>query len=363
MKPPCLITATLFVFIILASSCSGFQKAPFSHGFKQVLSELDGPTNNFKKSTFSKTTVISKMNHSIKFPSRGGSALNGVNPELVVNSFSNSPFVLSSIIYAMTNVLGFVISIFTGSHLHLDLLGTGAFTLASLPNILAPSSTRVLISSSAVGIWGAKLASFLFFRALKVKTDVRLEDTLSTTGGTTSFWFISLLWGVICSLPHTLGSTSSIEGSPVTLTIGVIVYMLGLLTETKADFQKWSFKENNPGKFCNEGLWSISQHPNFFGNLLIWSGIYIMNVDSLIQPMGEDGGIISQVWGTRRAWIALLSPLFMWTLFYGQSSGAITNTLELASKKYGSDASYQSYIKNVPLIIPSVLSWLKKLFS
>jgi hypothetical protein len=50
--------------------------------------------------------------------------------------------------------------------------------------LFSSACTRVTVSSAAVCIWGVKLAGFLFFRALKVKTDGRLDDTLSTTSGT-----------------------------------------------------------------------------------------------------------------------------------------------------------------------------------
>ncbi len=196
---------------------------------------------------------------------------------------------------------------------------------------------------------------------------------LSFNVSTAGFWVISLLWGIICSLPHTLGTTSSNPGSPITLTIGTAMYVLGLVTESLADYQKFQFKNQNPGKFCNVGLWSVSQHPNFFGNLLLWFGIFIMNADSLIvvaqsSSAGVEGsggggisGIFSTLWESRRVAIALLSPLFMWTLFNGQASGSIANSVELANAKYGKDPSYQSYVENVPLIVPNLLAWLKKL--
>ena len=109
-------------------------------------------------------------------------------PEIPISIFSNAPLNQSSLIFLGTNALGFAISVLTGSHLHLDLLGTGAFALASLPTLLSSAScTRVALSSAAVFTWGTKLASFLFFRALKVKTDGRLDETLSTVGGTCKF--------------------------------------------------------------------------------------------------------------------------------------------------------------------------------
>jgi len=297
------------------------------------------------------------------FRPRGGQITSASGTELSLfdpSIFNNAPFTQSISIYTGINLLGFAISILTGSHLHLDLLGTGAFAIASLPALFSSACTRVTVSSAAVCIWGVKLAGFLFFRALKVKTDGRLDDTLSTTSGTFGFWFISLVWGVICSLPHTIGTTSTSPGSPITLAIGGTVFVLGLATESLADYQKWCFKMTKPGQFCNEGLWSISQHPNHFGNLLLWSGILIMNSDSLIGS-GGDGNFLSTLWSARRLLVALLSPMFLWALFSGQANGTITNTVELANNKYGKDPAYQAYLKSVPKIIPNIRNWMKQL--
>jgi steroid 5-alpha reductase family enzyme len=169
----------------------------------------------------------------------------------------------------------------------------------------------------------------------------------------------------VCSLPHTLGTTTTNPGSPITLAIGGTVYLLGLATESMADYQKWTFKSNNPGQFCNVGLWSVSQHPNFFGNLLLWTGILIMNADSLIQIEGGGEDIVSNtlavLWGSKRFALACLSPLFMWTLFSGQANGSITNAVELAASRYGEDPNYNKYIAAVPQIVPNIFSWLKQL--
>lgn len=340
------------LLVISFSQSSAFQKViTVAINKKQVSSPL-GPQ---------KVQAIDNLK--TVYPLRGGSNLSAVGPSAPFVTFDGGPLNVSTGIFLIVNSIGFIISVVTGSNLHLDLLGTGAFTIAALPNLLKPTSLRVFLSSSAVAIWGTKLASFLFFRALKVKTDGRLEDTLSTTAGTASFWFISFLWGVLCSLPHTIGTTSSNTGSPISLAIGSVLYLLGLMTETKADYQKYIFKQTNPGNYCNYGLWSVSQHPNFFGNMLLWLGIYVMNFDSLIETAQEGDNILSTIWCTRRAWLALISPLFMWALFNGQASGSITNSVELANKKYGSDVGFKKYINEVPLIIPNLFQWLKQLFS
>jgi len=85
-----------------------------------------------------------------------------------------------------------------------------------------------------------------------------------------------------------------------------------------------------------------------------------MNSDSLIES-GGDGGILSIVWGARRLMLALATPLFLWTLFSGQANGTITNAVEMANDKYGKIPGFQDYVKNVPKIIPNIISWMKQL--
>jgi len=287
-----------------------------------------------------------------------------------------TPLILSTKVLSASNALGLVVSLLTGSHLHLDLIGTGAIGLAAAVPLLSSAGNpqSVLLSSSAVILWSVKLASFLLFRATKLGNDARLDVTLSTVGGAVGFWAVSFIWGLVCSLPHTLGSTMTsvpnVSQSSVPLVVGSLIYALGLATETVSDLQKWNFKQSNPGIFCDTGLWAISQHPNFFGNLLVWSGILIMNLNGLIDPPSAMGGgdtsaissFLSLLCRSRRLLLALLSPLFMWTLFSGQATGSITNSLEAATKKYGSDPNYQKYIKEIPLIVPDMISWLGSLF-
>ena len=153
------------------------------------------------------------------------------------------------------------------------------------------------------------------------------------------------MWGVVCSLPHTLTlglpPVKPVRSLGVLGFTGVALFALGFGIETLSDFQKYNFKQEaaNRGKFCDTGLWASSQHPNYFGNLCLWGGIFLLNFPVLVKAPGALG-------------LACLSPLFMVSLFYGQASGTITNTVELAEKKYGADPRYQAYVERVPLIVP-----------
>eukprot|EP00929_Paragymnodinium_shiwhaense_P102453 TRINITY_DN65648_c0_g1_i1.p1 TRINITY_DN65648_c0_g1~~TRINITY_DN65648_c0_g1_i1.p1 ORF type:complete len:356 (-),score=27.57 TRINITY_DN65648_c0_g1_i1:220-1287(-) len=255
------------------------------------------------------------------------------------------------------NALGFLISLATGSHLHLDLIGTGAFVFAALLSRGTGLASRV--STAAVVLWGTRLAAFLFYRALQVQHDARLEVLLETASGAFTFWLISFVWGFVCLLPHALGAAPTVAQQPskigaIGLT-GLLLFAWGLGWEVVADWQKYWFAQDpaNQGHFCNVGLWALSQHPNYFGNLCLWTGIVLLNLPAIasFQPIAGSStkGLIVRC--TRIA-AGFLCPLFLALLFSGQASGSVGTARDLAMKKYGGDPSFLSYIRDVPLIFP-----------
>ena len=271
-----------------------------------------------------------------------------------------NPFWKSIEVFALVDfVVGFFVSICTGSHLHLDLVGTGAFAIAALPYLWS-SVAHIRWSSAAVFLWATKLALFLFYRATQVKHDNRLTDLLASPQGSFQFWFITFVWNIVASLPYLLGLNSDRDNS-WTLASGGALYLIGLTIESLADAQKYFFKQQSSaaGKFCNVGLWKYSQHPNWFGNLLLWTGILVMNLPALIDPLpavGADNetvtGLMLRLWSVRKLLLACLGPGFLWLFFNGQATGSITNSVELANVKYGNNPEYVKYTKEVPLIIP-----------
>ena len=143
------------------------------------------------------------------------------------------------------------------------------------------------------------------------------------------------------ALPHTLsmGITGGANANNSKFLVGGgIVYAVGLLFESLGDYQKWSFKQSHKGQFCNVGLWSLSQHPNWFGNLTLWIGILIMNAPALLQVTtatsstatttsitGKITSLLKPIVKHWRFGLALLGPIFLWSLFLragdGQSDG------------------------------------------
>lgn len=258
--------------------------------------------------------------------------------------------------FATVNVLGFAVSVATGSHLHLDLLGTGAF----LPAAWATRRQDRISTISAIAIllWAGRLASFLFYRALQVRHDIRLDAMLSTTGGALGFWLVSFVWGFICLLPHTLGAGSHSRPRWGSVSIaGGVLFLWGFAWEVLADWQKWWFKHDpgNVGHFCDVGLWGLSQHPNYYGNLCFWTGILILNLPAI---MGARTGKVDfrgrALASLGRLALATLCPMLLTALFFGQASGRISNNVQLMSSMFGTDPAYRAYVERVPLIIPRV---------
>jgi len=75
--------------------------------------------------------------------------------------------------------------------------------------------------------------------------------------------------------------------------IGAAVWWVGFLGESIADRQMKRFREQNPGKTCDVGLWRYSRHPNYFFESVLWWGYFLV-------ALGSPGG-----------WITIYCPLLM----------------------------------------------------
>ena len=87
---------------------------------------------------------------------------------------------------------------------------------------------------------------------------------------------------------------------------GIIIWLLGMGIEVAADFQKSAFKNDpsNKGKFIRTGIWAHSRHPNYFGEITLWVGVFIAAAPAL------------EGW----QWVTILSPILT-TLLLTKVSG------------------------------------------
>jgi len=117
---------------------------------------------------------------------------------------------------------------------------------------------------------------------------------------------------------------------------GLLVFSLGFSIEISADWQKSNFRKNPKNKelFITSGLWKYARHPNYFGEIVLWTGISLMSFSSLNN------------W----QYVTLISPLFTYLLLVYISGVRILEASGI--EKWGHLESYQQYIRSTPSLVP-----------
>ena len=161
-------------------------------------------------------------------------------------------------------------------------------------------STRQTLLALMVGIWGVRLGAYLAKRNLGHGEDWRYKAMRKKKGA--SFGIISLvtvfgLQGVlmwIVSLPVMFGNSDSSPGIGPIAVIGIMVWAVGFAFEAIGDLQLARFKRDpsNAGKVMQTGLWSLTRHPNYFGNALLWWGIGIVGAETGSGVIGFIGPVV-----------------------------------------------------------------------
>ncbi|XP_031090539.1 uncharacterized protein LOC115995595 isoform X6 [Ipomoea triloba] len=167
-----------------------------------------------------------------------------------------------------------------------DFAGTTNFIVLSILTLVLKGSWhfRQVILSMLVVIWGLRLGLFLLMRILQWGEDRRFDGKRDQLGRLAIFWTFQAIWVWTVSLPVTVINASdnqpSLHAGDI---IGWIMWSLGILVEITADQQKLKFKssQENRRKWCSVGLWKYSRHPNYFGEIFLWWGIFVASTPVL----------------------------------------------------------------------------------
>ena len=140
---------------------------------------------------------------------------------------------------------------------------------------------RSLLIYGCIMIWTIRLGGFLFWRVLKDGHDKRFKTILPSFTQLLMTWTLSAAWVFIQSLSALVALTviTSVEMGLIGW-FGLALWIFGFGFEVLADHQKTKFKADpaNEGKFITGGLWDVSRHPNYFGEIVLWLGITVMAV-------------------------------------------------------------------------------------
>ena len=145
------------------------------------------------------------------------------------------------------------------------------------------------ITSSLVTIWGMRLAWHIQARHRNKPEDERYAKWREEWGRSfylRSYFQVFLLQGFLLylvSLPVTAINLRPGGGGGWFLGLGLCLWLFGFIFETVADWQLSSFlkKPEGKGKLMRSGLWSYSRHPNYFGEVTQWWGIWVIALSSV----------------------------------------------------------------------------------
>lgn len=188
--------------------------------------------------------------------------------------------------------------------------------------------------------YGFRLGGFLAYREFKVSSYNKSMTGEIKDGNKISFGVKVAIW-VTCAILYVLEVSPVLyrlengSGTDICTWLGAGVMAFGLVFEAIADLQKNQAKKRKPKRFVDTGLFKIVRCPNYLGEMLFWTGVFISGLTTL------RGG----QWG-----LALLGYV---GIIYVMFSGA--RRLEIRqNKNYGNDSEYQHYVKTVPIMVPFV---------
>lgn len=262
--------------------------------------------------------------------SRGGAALGGF-----------PLFALAVLAAYAVQFLAFIPAVLLRSERFFDLTGALTYTGVTVALLmLAPApDLRSIVLACMVVIWALRLGSFLFLRIRRAGEDDRFAEIKQQPLVFLRVWVIQGLWvSVTASAAWIALSGDAAARAPMNwlAILGVVMWLAGFAFEVIADLQKSAFKADprNAGKFIRSGLWATSRHPNYFGEIVLWIGVFLVAAPVLSG------------W----QWVALLSPVLV-TVLLTRVSG-IPLLEAKAEKRWGGQADYEAYRRATPVLIP-----------
>jgi len=146
------------------------------------------------------------------------------------------------------------------------------------------------------------------------------------------------LWVFVTLLP-TLILNAKQEDKPIGYRdyVGWGLWLAGILIESIADFQKYNFRQDpsNKDKWISTGLWSIVRFPNYLGEIMLWTGLYLSASSTFKGAWEYAGGI---------------SPIFVALLLTQLSGIPILERQNL--KRWKDNAEFMRYFRNTYRLIP-----------
>ena len=248
-------------------------------------------------------------------------------------------FIESAVLLAGHIIVWFIVSILLKRNDVADIgWGLGYVFLCSYHAVTKPLHPVSVVCYLLTLFWGLRLSFYLFKRNIKKSEDFRYLQWRKEWGKTffiRTFLQVYVLQSVfllmIISPALHAASFSSSEWSIFTV-LGILIWLIGFYWQVIGDRQLAAFISNRQSKedVLNTGLWAYSRHPNYFGEVMMWWGIYLV------------------VWPLPGSWVFIIGPLTI-TLLIRYVSG-----VPMLERRYDKNQAYQEYKKKVPALFPRI---------
>ena len=223
-------------------------------------------------------------------------------------------------------------------------LSIAALATASLIIFTNALSLPMTLLLATLIVYGFRLATYLFLRERRSASYKKILYQPDNTKRRPLFamfmiWFSCALLYIGQISPATFYLYNAQYGIAVNSAwawVGAIITMLGVAIESIADAQKSAAKRKLSNRFVDTGLYRMVRCPNYFGEILMWTGCFIVCFGCSC---------------TAGQWI--IASLGYIGIIYVMFSGA--RRLEMRqAESYGNDPEFQAYVKRTPLLIPLV---------
>jgi len=247
------------------------------------------------------------------------------------NSFAgHSVLFICALISIAVNWLAFLPCAIAQTEKFYDLIGSITYLalMGAACWIAAPLDAKAIVAALMVTVWALRLGSFLFARIGRDGKDSRFDKIKINPARFLVAWTMQASWAIFTAAAA-VTIIGAVDRGPLDLYfwIGTAIWLIGFVIEIAADRQKNAFKNDpgNAGKFIDTGLWAWSQHPNYFGEIMLWTGITI-----IVLPLLSG-------WG----YLVLFSPVFV--IFLLTKVSGIPMLDAKAKQRWGDNPAYRAY--------------------
>jgi steroid 5-alpha reductase family enzyme len=202
-----------------------------------------------------------------------------------------------------------------------------------LSGVVTPRKTLLLV---LVVLWGLRLAVHIGMRNRGKKEDYRYKQWREDWGDTwvlRSYLQVFLLQGVfmlLITVPLVIANTYDAGRLGLLDVVGVLVWGIGFFFEAVGDYQLTQFLRDpaNRGKIMRYGLWQYTRHPNYFGEVTQWWGVFLI------------------VLSVANGWMGIIGPLTITTLILKISG------IPMLEKPFEGKPEWEDYKKRTSVFFP-----------